>query len=104
MQVSSSQSFKDLQPLILLFIFQDGANCALTIDQLLKAGLVAKMSDPEDQRSVLIKLTEEGFTLIEAALGDHIDTQNRLLPPVSNAKLSRLNKLLELWLKTLEEK
>ncbi len=53
------------------------------IDQLVKAGLVSRVSNPADGRSVLIALTERGLERIEAAVGAHVATQERLVAGLS---------------------
>ena len=40
------------------------------IDQLEKAGLVCRTADPNDARKAVVKLTDQGQTLIDAALVD----------------------------------
>lgn len=49
------------------------------IDQLEKAGLVVRASNPEDGRSVIISLTEMGLRTIDAAVTAHVETQKRLV-------------------------
>lgn len=70
------------------------------IDQLVKQGLVERVTNPEDKRGFLIRLTKSGFETIENAVVDHVETQHFLLQGLSSAEAKDLNELL----KTLAEK
>ena len=61
------------------------------IDQLVKDGLVDRVPNPEDARSVLIALTSAGFEVIEAAVTAHVATQQRLLAGISAQDRAQLN-------------
>ncbi|MCA9321438.1 MAG: MarR family transcriptional regulator [Planctomycetes bacterium] len=73
------------------------------IDQLVKLGYVERTSNPDDGRSFLIGLTDEGLSVIEAAVADHVETQRRLTAGLSESQFQRLNGLLKTFLATLEE-
>lgn len=73
------------------------------IDQLVKAGLVERVRNPEDRRSVAVTLSEKGFSVIDAALKDHVKTQNKLTSSLSEAEHKKLNALLRKYLKSFEE-
>lgn len=70
------------------------------IDQLEKAGLVERRANPADGRGFLVALTPAGLATIEAAVGDHVATQARLvaeLPEQDRAALEQgLRRLLAL--------
>ncbi|WP_170383160.1 MarR family winged helix-turn-helix transcriptional regulator [Ruegeria atlantica] len=70
------------------------------IDQLVKHGLVERVPNPEDKRGFLIRLTEPGFATIDQAVGDHVETQHRLLRGLAPAEAEGLNRLL----KTLDKR
>ena len=72
------------------------------IDQLEKAGLVARRSNPEDGRSLIISLTEKGLALVEAAVTDHLATQTRLTSLLSDDERATLDRLLRTYLARLE--
>lgn len=72
------------------------------IDQLVKAGYVQRISNPNDGRSVLIGLTEAGLQLIDAAVSDHVATQRRLTDGLTQSEFNRLNRLLSKYLQVLE--
>lgn len=64
------------------------------IDQLEKAGLVARAHNPEDRRSVIISLTDKGFATIDAAVTAHVATQQRLVAALSAEERAMLNAVL----------
>lgn len=65
------------------------------IDQLVKAGLVERVPNPEDKRGFLIRLTKAGFSKIENVVSDHVETQHRLLRGLSPTQRENLNELLK---------
>jgi DNA-binding MarR family transcriptional regulator len=72
------------------------------IDQLVKAGLVERVQNPSDGRSVLVGLTGLGRKVIDAAVVDHVKNLDRLTGHLSQSELNRLNKLLDSYLSRLE--
>ena len=64
------------------------------IDQLEKAGLVCRTADPNDARKAVVKLTDQGQTLIDAALVDHVETQKQLMARLSGDEIETLNQTL----------
>ncbi|KEY54689.1 transcriptional regulator [Agrobacterium tumefaciens] len=73
------------------------------IDQLEKAGLVERIHNPQDRRSVLISLTERGFAIVEEAVGAHVDNQHRLVAHLSEEERDTLDGLLKRFLQDFEE-
>jgi len=73
------------------------------IDQLEKAGLVKRIHNPKDGRSVIISLTDKGFAIIDAAVAEHVETQARLTSGLSVKERATLNGLLRKYLKVFEE-
>lgn len=73
------------------------------IDQLEKAGLVERIHNPNDRRSVLISLTERGFAIVEEAAGAHVENQHRLVAGLSEEERVTLNRLLKRFLRDFEE-
>ncbi|BCP53896.1 transcriptional regulator [Kaistia sp. 32K] len=61
------------------------------IDQLEKAGLVARAPSAGDRRVVIISLTERGFATIEATVTAHVATQKRLVSVLSDEERARLD-------------
>jgi len=72
------------------------------IDQLEKAGLVRRTHNPDDRRSVIISLTDEGFAVIDAAVTAHVRTQARLTSILSKEENAALNALLAKYLAAFE--
>lgn len=73
------------------------------IDQLEKAGLVERIHNPNDRRSVLISLTERGFSIVEEAAGAHVENQHRLVAGLSEEERATLNRLLKRFLRDFEK-
>ncbi|TQV83623.1 MarR family winged helix-turn-helix transcriptional regulator [Denitrobaculum tricleocarpae] len=72
------------------------------IDQLEKAGLVARTQSEEDRRSFLISLTGKGFEVIDAAVTAHVETQERLVSGLSERDQRQLNSLVKRFLADFE--
>jgi len=72
------------------------------IDQLEKAGFVKRIHNPNDRRSVLISLTEPGLSIVEEAVGAHVENQHRLVASLSEEERTTLNQLLKRFLRDFE--
>lgn len=72
------------------------------IDQLVKVGLVERINNPNDGRSVVVALTKAGFEVIDSAIVAHVDTQNKLTSNLSQDDQNHLNDLLRKFLKYFE--
>jgi len=72
------------------------------IDQLEKAGLVERLFNPEDRRSVLIALTEKGLAAVEEAVGAHVANQQRLTRNLTADDKAELDRLLKKFLSDFE--
>ena len=72
------------------------------IDQLEKAGFVKRIHNPNDRRSVLISLTEPGLSIVEEAVGAHVENQQRLVASLSEEERTTLNQLLKRFLRDFE--
>ncbi len=64
------------------------------IDRLEADGLVKREVNPEDSRSFLVGLTDEGFALIDRAVTAHVQTQARLLEGISTQEVEAFTALL----------
>ena len=64
------------------------------IDQLIKSGLVERVKNPNDGRSVDVSLTKVGFELIDSVLPDHIKTQDKLVSCLSQNEKKMFNEVL----------
>ncbi|PWE56189.1 MarR family transcriptional regulator [Metarhizobium album] len=72
------------------------------IDQLEKTGLVERVVNPQDRRSVLIALTEKGFSLVEKTVTEHVVNQNRLVESLPADEKAALDGLLRQLLAAFE--
>ena len=72
------------------------------IDQLEKAGLVERILNPEDRRSVLIALTEKGLATVEDAVGAHVANQQRLTRNLTAEDKAEFDRLLKKFLSDFE--
>lgn len=66
-------------------------------------GLIERIPNPADARSLLVRLTGKGKTLIETALAPHIANEKRLLAKLDPDTRHQLEQGLKTWLKALEE-
>ena len=60
------------------------------VDRLEGRGLVAREDHPEDRRGVLVRLTEAGALVVDAALTDLLDAERRMVEPVDRADRDQL--------------
>jgi len=72
------------------------------IDQLEKSGLVERVVNPHDRRSVLIALTGKGLDLVDEAVGAHVANQQRLTETLDHDEKAALDALLRKFLAAFE--
>lgn len=58
-------------------------------------GLIERKMDPDNRRSVLVSLTDEGLELVDRVVTGHVENERELLAPLSGAEQERLAGLLE---------
>jgi len=73
------------------------------IDLLVKAGWVERVKNPNDARSVQISLTHKGYNVINAAISEHVATQQRLLAGLSKDEAETLTTLLRKFVSGFED-
>jgi len=73
------------------------------LDRLKPRGLVARTRNVADGRGVYVELTDEGLALIDGALPDHIETEERLLAGLTDAQRDTLADTLRALLESLGE-
>src|SRR5262249_34478694 len=58
-----------------------GTSGAITnrIDRMTARGLVERVADAEDRRSIRVRLTDKGWTTVEALLAAHVENEARIL-------------------------
>jgi DNA-binding MarR family transcriptional regulator len=64
------------------------------IDRLERAGLVARIADPDDRRGILVQLTPQGRKLVDAILPEHLANEESALAALSPAERRQLAALL----------
>ena len=65
------------------------------IDTLEKDGLVTRVPDPVDRRTVHVRLTDQGRSVLEEILPDYFTCVARLLRPLNQTERKQLVKLLQ---------
>lgn len=64
------------------------------IDRLVERGLVERQTDPHDGRGILVRMTEQGLTRVDAAITRLLDAESELLASLSATDQARLAVLL----------
>jgi DNA-binding MarR family transcriptional regulator len=67
-----------------------------------RAGLVERIADPDDGRSVLVELTDEGVTLVDRVAPEHLANEERLLAALTEEERRTLAELLRKLLHSYE--
>ena len=65
-------------------------------------GLIDRLPNPDDARSMLVRLTDKGKELIEKALFPHVENEKRLMKKLDLKTKTSLEHGLEKWLEVLE--
>jgi DNA-binding MarR family transcriptional regulator len=71
------------------------------LDRLEEKGLITRGRSETDGRAVVVTLTDEGRTALDAALPDHLQTERALLTGLSADERDQLAGLLRRWLLAL---
>ena len=72
------------------------------LDRLEAAGLVERTLDPADRRSFRIRLTDQGTSLVDAAMTAHTANVTRLMSSLSPSELTSLDNALRKLLRHFE--
>jgi DNA-binding MarR family transcriptional regulator len=64
------------------------------LDRLEKAGLIERLPSPSDRRGVLVRLTSNGFDVIDQAVAAGLAEQQRMLSHLPERKQRQLAELL----------
>jgi DNA-binding MarR family transcriptional regulator len=73
------------------------------LERLTAAGLVKRVPDPNDRRSVLVMLTPKGLRAVERAVTAHAENEQQLLAALTPAERQTLAKLLRKLLIAFED-
>lgn len=71
------------------------------IDRLAARGLVERLPDEEDRRSVRVRLTDQGRAMVDEIVGPHVANEVRLLAGLAPEERDRLTGLLRGLLESL---
>lgn len=71
-------------------LLKSGGNITLVVDNLEKSGWVERQRNPNDRRSMLIHLTEEGEKLISSYFPQHLDNIMKEFKCLSKDELDQL--------------
>ncbi|HYS33839.1 MAG TPA: MarR family transcriptional regulator, partial [Streptosporangiaceae bacterium] len=74
------------------------------IDRLAEGGLVTRLPDPQDKRGVLVRLTDRGRAVADAALADLLGQERELLAGLDAADRQQLASLLRLLLSPFDSR
>lgn len=72
------------------------------LDRLEKAGLVRRIADSGDRRSIRVALTDRGLHLIDVVVTDHFENETRILSVLSEQDRSDLDRITRILLADLE--
>ncbi|HEU4673537.1 MAG TPA: MarR family transcriptional regulator [Candidatus Limnocylindrales bacterium] len=72
------------------------------LDRLERRGLLRRLPDPDDRRGVIVELTEEGRTVVDAAVGANVENEEKFLAPLTSEEIASLEDLLRRLLLPLE--
>ena len=73
------------------------------IDRLERAGLVTRRASEQDGRGRVVKLTERGRDVIDAAFTEHMRNERRLVDQLTAQEAAQMERLLTKWLARFEE-
>lgn len=72
------------------------------LDKLEAGGLIERRPDPADRRSLLVVLTDAGLASVDAAVADHVATEEAILAALTDAQRHALDDALTTLLAALE--
>ena len=72
------------------------------LDRLEAAGCLERRIDPDNRRSLIVALTSDGFARIDAAVTDHVATEERLLSSLTATQRRHLDEALMVLLSSVE--
>jgi DNA-binding MarR family transcriptional regulator len=72
----------------------DTSTTTLVLDNLETRGLIARASDPDDRRRFILRLTSAGRRQVGSTRDAFLETQSRLVKPLSQASVAQLTQML----------
>lgn len=73
------------------------------LNRLEQRGLIERLPDPDDRRSLLVQLSSSGHELSSKAVTRHVQLQAQLLSALQPEQQKQLNDLLRQWLFSFEQ-
>lgn len=68
------------------------------LDRLEKRGMIQRTMDPNDRRGLKIVLSEEGFAPADEMVASLVETEERMLSALTDAKRTQIRTLLnKIW-------
>lgn len=86
----SGQPFRQSPKLLVQQTMVSSGTMTNRIDRMASRGLVRRLTDPNDGRGVLVEMTTQGQTLIDAAMTRLTDAEERLLAGLPKSERERL--------------
>lgn len=65
------------------------------IESLVQRGLLQRLASEEDRRSCRVELTEQGMTLIDPVVNEHVQNMEQMLSPLNKKEREQLAELLK---------
>lgn len=65
------------------------------IESLVQRGLLQRLASEEDRRSCRVELTEQGMTLIDPVVNEHVQNMEKMLSPLNKKEREQLAELLK---------
>lgn len=72
------------------------------VDRLERQGLVERLPDPDDRRSLQVRLTRKGLKLVDAATGTRFEEAEEAIASLNAAEVAQLETLLRKMLRGIE--
>ncbi len=83
-------------------LLRTSGSVSLRIDTLEREGLVTRVQDPDDRRSVFVTLTPKGSSLLKEIIPEHLANETALISALTHLEKEQLTSLLRKWLISLE--
>jgi DNA-binding MarR family transcriptional regulator len=83
-------------------LLRTSGSMSLRIDTLEREGLVTRVQDRDDRRSVFVTLTTKGSNLLQRVIPEHLANENSLIAAFTTSEKEQLTTLLRKWLIALE--
>ncbi len=83
-------------------LLRTSGSMSLRIDTLEREGLVTRVQDQDDRRSVFVTLTAKGSDLLDQIIPEHLANESSLISAFTQGEKEQLAVLLRKWLIALE--